>query len=68
MSPHAINSINLSPGQARFALLIEPYPKYSEYWNWEKKECDPDAIEAASALDNSDMIIITNWMNEPFWP
>jgi len=100
MSTHQINNINLSPGQAKFALLIESYPKFSVYWNWEKKECDPDAIEnalpamshgeqimlkffwsvwlhqnkgfdiieAASVLDDLYMRIITEWMNEPFWP
>ena len=59
MTPHAVNSINLSPGQARFALLIEAYPKFSVYWNWEKKVCDPDAIEnALPAMSHGEQIMM----------
>lgn len=100
MPINTVNHINLSRGQAKFALLIEPYPKFSIYWNWGKAECDPDAIEAAlpamshgeqimlrffwsvwlhtdkgfdfieaaSTLDSSYMKVITEWMNDPFWP
>lgn len=92
--------IRLSSGQAKFALMIEPYPRISVYWNWEARECAPEAIElalpsmshqeqimmmffwsvwthenkgfnfieAASILDSEHMEIITNWMNNPFWP
>ena len=100
MNTNSINNINLSSGQANFALLIEPFPRFSQFWNWQKAECDPDAIknalpamshgeqimmtffwsvwthqnkefdfiEAASILDNTDMKVITDWMNDPFWP
>lgn len=59
MTPLSIKTINLSQGQARFALLIEPYPKFSVYWNWENKECDPDAIaNAIPSMSHGEQIML----------
>jgi len=59
MSTDTVNNIDLTPGQARFALLIEPYPSFSVYWDWEKRECNPDAIEAGlPAMSHSEQIML----------
>jgi len=34
MSATSIQKTYLSPTQARFALMIEPFPRIAAYWNW----------------------------------
>lgn len=59
MVTETINNINLSQGQAQFASLIESYPKYAVYWDWVKKECDPDAIsQALPAMSHGEQIML----------
>lgn len=59
MSLNSAKNINLSPGQARFALLIDPYPKFSVYWDWAKKECNPEAIKnALPSMSHGEQIML----------
>jgi len=50
MPATSIQNINLSTTQARFALMIEPFPRIAKYWNWERRECDPEALNNAMGV------------------
>ena len=50
MSSTATNVIKLSPTQALFALMIEPFPRLSAYWNWEHRTCDTEALDDAMGI------------------
>lgn len=61
-------NINLSPSQARFALMIDQYPRFSKYWNWEKRECDIDRLnEAMGVMSHGERILaqffLSVWKN-----
>ena len=47
MKTQAKIQTHLSGSLAKFALLIEPYPWLSRFWDWHKKSCNIEALEKA---------------------
>jgi len=61
----------MSASQARFALLIEPFPWLSKYWNWKNKECDIDTLkDAMCVMSHGERILaqfyLSVWTHNPY--
>ena len=65
----AETQIRLSTSQRQFASLIEPYSWLSKYWDWEKKECDTEALnKVLGVLSHGERILaqffLSVWLHE----
>ena len=51
-------SSNLSSGQAQFIILLEHFPRLTAYWDWDKRECDYEALkDNMGAMSHGEKII-----------
>ena len=53
-----MNTPNLSSGQAQFKTLLERFPRFTSYWNWDEHECAYDVLkENMGAMSHGEKII-----------
>lgn len=53
-----MQSQTLTDGQRRFAGLLQSTPYLEPYWNWERAECDVDALrDAMGAWSHGEQIM-----------
>jgi len=51
-------SSNLSSGQAQFKNLLEHFPRFAPYWNWDERECAYETLkENMGAMSHGERII-----------
>ena len=51
-------SSNLSSGQAQFKDLLDHFPRFSSYWNWDERECAYEALkENMGSMSHGERII-----------
>jgi len=51
-------SSNLSSGQAQFKNLLEHFPRFTSYWNWDGRECEYETLkENMGVMSHGEKII-----------
>jgi hypothetical protein len=54
---------DLSPEQRRFQILLERYPRFQSYWNFEFRECDSEALQRDNRVFSHGEQIIASFLH-----